>query len=210
MAVVIVLSLATFLVFRYVDFNQNSTEKWSIDGVLLIGLYIQGLMAIWGVVAIWVFYPLLASWRGRFVVLSGCAVLFLILMPISYESQLSTLLSTLLEQTPLPEGWRGENFLSTTGHFLAFFGMSLITLSLFRQQFIGVFVLLLSVALLSELLQNFAIGRSANLEDFKVDTIGVFVSGDLVNLFYRPKVSTIRKDACKAYFDFCHSMRLLT
>jgi len=182
--VIAALSLCTFFIFH----SQDSGTKYLINDISLINC----LMMIWALVAVWVFYPLLASWQGRFVVLSGAVLLLLILMPTKYESQLLEQLSTVLQLTPLPKSWLDVTSLSTAGHFCAFFSLSVVSLSLFRQHFTGVFVLLLAAALLSELLQNFSISRNANLDDFAVNISGVLVAGVLVKLFYTKRMSEIQ------------------
>jgi len=147
--------------------------------------YVQGLMLLWLMLAIWVLQPLLSSGAGRFIVLLGVVLLSLVLMPVSYKYAFIDVVIAVLKQTELPKAWLNLVNLSIAGHFLMFLSLSLSALYLFKRHFLSVFFALLGVALLSEILQNFSVSRHPSLDDFAVDISGVLVAGVLVKLFNR-------------------------
>jgi len=148
-------------------------------------LFSKVLLFVWLLVGLWCLWPLFFVRRGYAVFLLGSGVFLLMLMPSSYKS---TLLSWFFSNMTLIEPWDVFTDVSMFGHFLAYAVFSLFCFTLFWQRFWLVFFVLLNLAVISEILQNFSLGRHARLEDVVVNLSGVLLATvfyGLVFLFLR-------------------------
>jgi len=157
------------------NINSSASYSFLIPNPLAENLSVRVIMSVtdiirglWLVFICWCFFSLLHFNSGRLILLAGCCVSFLMLMP--PDLLLQFLLNNI---EPMADFGR---FLSSNegcyvAHFFLFFFLSLLSFFLIGKN-ITVWIVLLSFAGISEVWQFFVL-RGPSIEDFFVNTLGI-------------------------------------
>lgn len=162
-----------------------------VDSVKFVGVKkdtrvayaVKGLLLLWCVTAVWVFYPLLRTWLGCVALLCIFAFLFLLLMPIEYVQYLFNWMRLSLSYIGIDQSYLTVDNLSYAGHVVLFFMLTGVLLKIVKGSVVWLFISLLGVSIIVEVLQYFAIGRQVTVSDWLCNLTGI-VAVFLIYMLY--------------------------